>query len=242
MSARSRSARVELAGALAPAFGERAEQVLVGAAEDVRLGVRAAEAVAVDGLDQGVEAVVVEGLLAGLGLVEVADVDGAVELGVERGDLPHGGGDELAEAAVGEVVADGVPVVLWRHEEADDRGAAGFQGVLVVGADDLPGGLLVAEGLDLLGEAVGEDVGEALEEDEGRMKSLNLGASAVPRTAQAASQSQVSRAGVSRCSLGSGTYCRTVCCAPLVERRRRSRLVVATYPLPAPGLPWPVAG
>ena len=212
--------RVELARALALALGELPQQVFVGAAEDVRLGVLEPEAVAVDDLDQGGESVVIQGALAGLSLVEVADVDDAVELGVELGDLPHGGGDELAETAVGGMVADGTPIVLLRNEEAGDRGATGFEGVLVILADDLPGGLLVAELSICSAKRSSKTSERRLKKTRGRMKSLNLGASAAPRTAQAASQSQVSRVGVSRCSSGLGASGRIDCCTPVDSVRR----------------------
>ncbi len=90
-------------------------------------------------------------------------------------DGAHGVGDELAEGAVGGVVADGAPVVVARDVEAGDRAAAGAEGVLVVGFDHLAGGLLVAPLFDLAGELVVEDVGEALEEDKGEDEVLELG-------------------------------------------------------------------
>src|SRR5438128_2734820 len=48
----------------------------------------------------------------------------------------------------------------------------------------------------------------------GNIKSLNLGASAAPRIAQAASQSHVSRVGTSRCSLSEGMNGSEDCIVP----------------------------
>jgi hypothetical protein len=60
------------------------------------------------------------------------------------------------------VVADGTPIVGGRDDEAGDGIATLLEGVLVVGGDDFPGDLLVAEFRDLLGEGVVKVVGEAL--------------------------------------------------------------------------------
>lgn len=61
------------------------------------------------------------------------------------GSIAHGQGDELAEPALGGVVADRRPVIRRGDDEADDRRPAGGQGVGVVGLDDLAGHRLVAE-------------------------------------------------------------------------------------------------
>ena len=152
---------VELAGALAAAFGELADQVFVALADDVGLDVVEPEALGADGLDEVGEAVVVEVALAVGGGVEVDAVDDALQQRVFPGDGAHVGGDAFADL-VGELADDGPDGLLGivRHQgqvEADE---------LVVGLGELEGLLARA---DLLGDAVQlvvEDVAQALGEDE----------------------------------------------------------------------------
>ncbi len=152
---------VELAGALAAALGELADEVFVALADDVGLDVVEPEALGADGLDEVGEAVVVEVALAVGGGVEVDAVDDALQQRVFPGDGPHVGGDAFADL-VGELADDGPDGLLGivRHErevEADE---------LVVGLGELEGLLARA---DLGGDAVQlvvEDVAEALGEDE----------------------------------------------------------------------------
>ena len=97
--------RVELAGALALALGELAQQVLVGPAQDVRLRVVQPQAVAVQHLDERDQPVIIEDPLAALALVVVLDVQGAVQVGVEAHRLAKRVGDELAQPAVHAMMA-----------------------------------------------------------------------------------------------------------------------------------------
>ena len=152
---------VELAGALAAALGELADEVFVALADDVGLDVVEPEALGADGLDEVGEAVVVEVALAVGGGVEVDAVDDALQERVFPGDGPHVGGDAFADL-VGELADDGPDRLLGivrqeREVEADE---------LVVGPGELEG--LLAR-TDLGGDAVHlvvEDVAEALGEDE----------------------------------------------------------------------------
>jgi hypothetical protein len=89
---------VDLAGALALALGELPQQVLVGAAEDVRLDVVQAEPMLAEHLDQGGQAGVVDHPLAGGGGVEVDHVDHALEARVLAGHGPGRVAEELAQA------------------------------------------------------------------------------------------------------------------------------------------------
>ena len=101
--------RVELARALALAFGKLPQQVLVGPAEDVRLHVVEAETIigVVQDLDQSGESPVIDDPLPGGGGVEVGDVDHAREPRVLPGDGPDGVGQELAQA--GRLLDDRTP-------------------------------------------------------------------------------------------------------------------------------------
>ena len=70
---------VELAGALAAALGELADEVFVALADDVGLDVLKPEALGADGLNEVGEAVVVEVALAVGGGVEIDTVDDAFQ-------------------------------------------------------------------------------------------------------------------------------------------------------------------
>ena len=109
--------RVELAGALALAFGELAQQVLVGPAEDVRLHVLQAQPVLVEDLDQRGKLLVVEHPLPGGGGVEVGDVDDARQARVLPGHGPHGVGEALRPGPV-VCLAMVRPAGFVRDEEA----------------------------------------------------------------------------------------------------------------------------
>ena len=76
--AADRGRGVELAGALAAALGELADEVFVALADDVCLNVGQPEALGADGLDEVGEAVVVKVALAVGGGVEVDAVDDAL--------------------------------------------------------------------------------------------------------------------------------------------------------------------
>ena len=165
---------VELAGALPLALGELAQQVLVGAAQDVGLRVVQPQAVAVQHLDERDQPVVVEDALAALALVVVLDVQGAVQVGVEAHRLAKRIGDELAQPAVRAMMAHRPPVVRLGDVEADDGLAAGRQRVGMVGLDDGARHLFAAVLRHIRGELVIEDIGQALEEDQGQDEVLEL--------------------------------------------------------------------
>lgn len=154
---------VELAGALAAALGELADEVFVALADDVGLDVVEPEALGADGLDEVGEAVVVEVALTVGGGVEVNTVDDALQERVFPGDGPHVGGDAFADL-VGELADDGPDGLLGIVRDEGE-----------VEADELRVTLCELEGplarADLLGDAVHlviEDVAEALGEDEGK--------------------------------------------------------------------------
>jgi hypothetical protein len=89
--------REELARRGTRALRELAQQVLVGAAEEVWLHVVEAEAVLIEDADQRRQPVVVEDALAGGGGVEVGDVDDARQPRVFPGDGANGVGQVLAQ-------------------------------------------------------------------------------------------------------------------------------------------------
>lgn len=89
--------RIELARALPLPLGELAQQVLIRAAQDVRLGVAQAEAVARDDLDEGAEAVVIQRALPALALVVVLHIQHALQVGIEPRHLAHRRRHELAQ-------------------------------------------------------------------------------------------------------------------------------------------------
>lgn len=114
---------VELAGALAAALGELADQVFVALADDVGLDVLKPEALGADGLDEIREAIVIKVTLTVGGGVEVNAVDDALQQRVFPCDGPHAGGDTLADL-VGELADDGPDRLLGiigdeRQIEAD---------------------------------------------------------------------------------------------------------------------------
>jgi hypothetical protein len=153
---------VELAGALAAAFGELADQVFVALADDIGLDVVEPEALGADGLDEVGEAVIVEVALAVGGGVEVDPVDDTLQLRVFPGDGPHVGGDAFADL-VRELADDGPDRLLGIVGQ--ERQVEAHQ--LVIGLGE-PEGLFARA--DLGGDAVDlivEHVAEALGEDEG---------------------------------------------------------------------------
>ena len=125
---------VELAGALASALGEFADEVFVALADDVGLDVLQAQSLGADGFDEVGKAVVVEVALAVGGGVEVDAVDDALEERIFPGDGPHVGSDGFTDP-VRQLADDGPDGLLRvvRHEgevEADE---------LVVGLDESEG-------------------------------------------------------------------------------------------------------
>jgi hypothetical protein len=158
---------VELAGALAAALSELADEILVALADDVGLDVIQAEALGTDGLDEVGEAVVVEVALAVGGGIEVDTVDDTLEKRIGLGDITHVGGDTFADP-VCELADDGPDGLLWvvRHKGQVEANQ------LRVGLDE--GECLLARA-DFFGDAV------------------EFVVSLAPRMEQAASQIQDSR-------------------------------------------------
>ncbi len=156
---------VELAGALAAALGELADEILIAAADDVGLDVIETESLGADGLDEVAQAGVVDIALAVGGGVEVDAVDDALEQRVGVGDGAEVGGELLADL-VRERADDGPDVVvgvlrLQREEEADE---------LLVVLHQLerlgPRADLLGDAVDLVVEHVAEALGEDEREDE----------------------------------------------------------------------------
>ena len=110
------------------------------------------------------EAVVVEHPLAGVGGVEVGDVDDALEARVDPGDGADGVGEVFSDAF--SPLGDLAPAGFLRDEEADE---------LVVGIGELEGLLPGAELGFHVADFVLEHVGYALEEDERQDVVLELG-------------------------------------------------------------------
>ena len=161
---------VKLAGALAAALGELADEVFIALADDVRLDILQPEALGADGLDEVGEAVVVDVALAVGGGVEVDAIDDALEQRVFLRDLAHVGGELLADL-VRELADDGPDRCfrVIRHQWQVEAHQ------LVVGLDELEGLLARA---DFRGDAVQlviEDVAEALGEDERQDEVLVFG-------------------------------------------------------------------
>ena len=88
---------VELAGALAAAFGELADEIFVALADDVGFDVIEPQALGADSLNEIRKAVVVEVPLAVGGGVEIHAVDDALEQWIFTRDGPHVGGDGFAD-------------------------------------------------------------------------------------------------------------------------------------------------
>ena len=109
--------REELAGAAAP-LGKLADEVLVGAAQEVGLHVVEAQALFAEDVDQARQGVVVEQALVALGGVEVAAVDDADQVLVLAGDGAQVIGQQRAQA--GGLVAHRAPTGLGRQIEADE--------------------------------------------------------------------------------------------------------------------------
>jgi hypothetical protein len=93
---------------------------------------RQAQAVPADDLDQFAQAVLVEGALAALALVVILEIEDALEVRIEPGHLAHGVGNELAEPAVGRMIAQRLPSEVARKVKTDNRLAAVLQGVGMV--------------------------------------------------------------------------------------------------------------
>jgi hypothetical protein len=100
------------------------------------------------------------------------------------------------------MIANNPPTVLVRYVETNYGGAVGLQSMGQICFNDLPGSSLVPVPFYMRSKPIVENIGEAFEEDRWRMKALNFSTSVEPRMAQAASQSQVSRFEMYRCSSG----------------------------------------
>jgi len=192
--------RVKLPRALPLSLGKLPQKILVCSTEDVWLGVLQSEAMAADDLDECREAVVIERSLSALTFVVVLDVENALQIRIQFGDFTHRIGDELSESAVSGVIPYGIPAVFVRDKKPDDGLAVVPERVIVVGFYDFASDLLVPELLDLTHKLIVEHVRKPLEEHKREDEIFEFGASAAPRTAQAASQSQVSRVETSICS------------------------------------------
>ena len=126
---------VELAGALAAALGELADQVLVAAADDVGLDVFEPEAFLADALDEVAEAVV----------VEVALTPWVVALKSTRSMMPFRSGFSSAMARRWVVTLS--PILSESVRMTDQTGSSGFVGLegkveadeLLVALDELEG-------------------------------------------------------------------------------------------------------
>ena len=103
---------VELAGALAAAFGELADQVFVALADDVGLHILQAQPLDADRLDQVREPVIIEVALAVGGGVEVHPVDDPLQQRVLAGNRPQLAGHPLADPLA--LQADHAPHRLLR--------------------------------------------------------------------------------------------------------------------------------
>jgi hypothetical protein len=166
---------VKLACRLALPLSELSQKILVGPAQDIRLGVLQAQPVAAQDLNQRSQPVVVQRALAALPLIVVLDVQHALQIRIEPGDLPQGLGQKFAHPAVGPVIPDRLPVVFPWNVKANDRSAAGLQSVGQISLDDAPGQLFLPVLRDVSGKLVVKDIGEPLEEDEGQDEVLELG-------------------------------------------------------------------
>lgn len=153
--------RVELAGAGDAALGEFADEIFVGAADDIGLDVGEPEALLADALDQIAQAVVVEIAHAVGGGVEIDPVDDSLEERVLVGDVAQDRGELLADL-VGKLANDRPDRIvgilrLQRQEETDQ---------LFVMLDELE---RFGARADFLGDAVQlvvENVAEPLREDQ----------------------------------------------------------------------------
>ena len=125
---------VELAGTLASALGEFADEVFVALADDVGLDVLKAQALGADGFDEVGETVVVEVALAVGGGVEIDSVDDALEQRVFPGDGPHVGGDGFTDSVrqLADDGPDGLLRIVWHEGEVKPD-------ELVVGLDESEG-------------------------------------------------------------------------------------------------------
>ena len=164
----------ELAGPLSLALGELAQQVLVCPSQDVRLGVLQPQPMTAQDLNERGKRIIIEGPLAALPLIVVLDVQHALEIRIELGDLTHGSGDELAQPAIGPMVADRLPTVLLGDVEADYGLGSSLEGMSEVSLNDLPGYSFIAIFLHMGGELIIEDIREAFEENQRQDEVLEL--------------------------------------------------------------------
>ena len=141
--------RVKLACRLALPLGKLSQQVLVGPTQNIGLCVLQAQTVTAEDLYQGAQPVVIQTALAALPLVVILDIQNALQIGIEAGDLSHGRRHELAQAAVSAVVPYRLPAVALRDVKTDDGRAAGLEGVSQIRFNDAPGQLPILVFLDM---------------------------------------------------------------------------------------------
>ena len=139
--------RVELARALPLTFGKLANQVLVGAAQDVRLNILQAQAAAREKLDQRPQLVVAQDALACRRFVEVLNVYDPAKSRVLAGDGANRIREVLTQA--GGVLLECAPARFGGNVEPDKA---------VVLFDKLGR-------LSKVGQFVTKNMGEAFEED-----------------------------------------------------------------------------
>ena len=173
--------REELTGALARTLSELPQQVLVGAAEEVRLDVGQAEAVARvgEGLDHPAQLGRVDVALAVALSCEVDHVDDARQARVVADDGTHRLGQVLPDVLRGSRAATVIEGPVVRFPPGDDTPTRLLREVeaqkLVVLLGDLESDLAVPVLLGQPGDLVVEDVREALQEQQRQQVVLELG-------------------------------------------------------------------
>ena len=161
-----RSRGVELPRALPLSFGELPQQIFIRPPENVRLHVIQPEAVlrVVEDLDEVGQPPVVDDPLPRRCGVEVRDVDDAREARILTGDGPNRIGQELTKSG-GRGRDPGPAGVLWNVEPDQ----------LMVLLDQLRCCVPIPELLSEVCALVVEDIGEPLQEDQGKDVVLELG-------------------------------------------------------------------
>ena len=145
-------------------LGELAQEVLVGAAQDIGLDVAQAQPVLAEHLYQFPQPVIPHHALPRLRGVEIHRVNHPRQFGVLARDGAHRVGERLAQPGgqFGQVAPAGGRRQVEAHQ-------------VVVVLDQPLGGRAAAELVAQAGDLVVEDVGQALEEDEGQDVVLELG-------------------------------------------------------------------
>ena len=151
--------RVKLPGTLALAFGEFPQQLFECAAKDVRFHVVEAEPVfgIVEHLDQVRQVLIVYNALSRCRGVEVRNINNAGKSRILTGDRTNGVGEELPQA--GGCRGDLRPARLFGNVEAHQ---------FVILLDQFRSGSHITEVVGEMGKLVIEDIGEPLEEDQGK--------------------------------------------------------------------------